>query len=77
MNGVNTLRLFFPEGGEDFPNQLLGAPTLERLRHGAYGRSYGESYRAPRPFPEKPKNAIAKGGEKPFRSFFLGAKRLF
>jgi len=63
---VITSNLDFPEWGEAFPNRLLGAATLDRLRHGAYRVVLdGESYRAPRPFPEKPKNTIAKGGEKP------------
>jgi DNA replication protein DnaC len=62
---VITSNLDFPEWGEAFPNRLLGAATLDRLRHGAYRVVLdGESYRAPRPFPEKPKNPIAKGGEK-------------
>jgi DNA replication protein DnaC len=63
---IITSNLDFPEWGEAFPNRLLGAATLDRLRHGAYRVVLdGESYRAPRPFPEKPKNTIAKGGEKP------------
>jgi len=62
---VITSNLDFPEWGEAFPNRLLGAATLDRLRHGAYQVVLdGESYRAPRPFSEKPKNAVAKGGEK-------------
>ena len=63
---IITSNLDFLEWGEAFPNRLLGAATLDRLRHGAYRVVLdGESYRAPRPFPEKPKNTIAKGGEKP------------
>ena len=63
---IITSNLDFPEWGEAFPNRLLGAATLDRLRHGAYRVVLdGDSYRAPRPFPEKPKNALAKGGEKP------------
>jgi len=63
---IITSNLDFPEWGEAFPNRLLGAATLDRLRHGAYRVVLdGESYRAPRPFPEKTKNALAKGGEKP------------
>lgn len=63
---IITSNLDFPEWGEAFPNRLLGAATLDRLRHGAYRVVLdGNSYRTPRPFPEKPKNAIAKGGEKP------------
>ena len=63
---IITSNLDFPEWGEAFPNRLLGAATLDRLRHGAYRVILdGESYRTPRPFPEKTKNAVAKGGEKP------------
>jgi DNA replication protein DnaC len=63
---IITSNLDFPEWGEAFPNRLLGAATLDRLRHGAYRVILdGDSYRAPRPFPEKTKNAVAKGGEKP------------
>jgi DNA replication protein DnaC len=62
---IITSNLDFPEWGEAFPNRLLGAATLDRLRHGAYRVVLdGDSYRAPRPFPEKTKNAVAKGGEK-------------
>jgi DNA replication protein DnaC len=63
---IITSNLDFPEWGDAFPNRLLGAATLDRLRHGAYRVVLdGESYRAPRPFPEKLKNALAKGGQKP------------
>ena len=63
---IITSNLDFPEWGEAFPNRLLGAATLDRLRHGAYRVILdGDSYRVPRPFPEKTKNAVAKGGEKP------------
>ena len=63
---IITSNLDFPEWGEAFPNRLLGAASLDRLRHGAYRVILdGESYRAPRPFPENSKIPIAKGGEKP------------
>jgi DNA replication protein DnaC len=63
---IVTSNLDFPEWGEAFPNRLLGAATLDRLRHGAYRVLLeGDSYRAPRPFPEKSKNTLAKGGQKP------------
>jgi DNA replication protein DnaC len=63
---IITSNLDFPEWGEAFPNRLLGAATLDRLRHGAYRVILdGDSYRVPRPFPEKTKIAVAKGGEKP------------
>ena len=40
----------FAEWGDAFPNQLLGAATLDRLRHGAYRVILdSKSYRSPRP----------------------------
>jgi DNA replication protein DnaC len=40
--------LDFNEWGEAFPNKLLGASTLDRLRHAAYRLVLdGQSYRAP------------------------------
>lgn len=56
-----TSNLDFAEWGEAFPNRLLGAATLDRLRHNAYRVVLeGESYRAPRAFPERLKPAVAK-----------------
>ena len=50
---VLTSNLGFEEWGEAFPNRLLGAATIDRLRHGAYRLILdGESYRAPKPLPE-------------------------
>jgi DNA replication protein DnaC len=50
---ILTSNLSFEEWGEAFPNRLLGAATIDRLRHGAYRLILeGESYRAPRPFPD-------------------------
>ncbi len=47
---VLTSNLDFSEWGDAFPNQLLGAATLDRLRHGAYRVVLdGKSYRSPRP----------------------------
>ncbi len=47
---VLTSNLDFSEWGDAFPNQLLGAATLDRLRHGAYRVILdGKSYRSPRP----------------------------
>lgn len=47
---VLTSNLDFSEWGDAFPNQLLGAATLDRLRHGAYRVTLdGKSYRSPRP----------------------------
>ena len=58
---IITSNLDFPEWGDAFPNRLLGAATLDRLRHGAYRIILdGESYRAPRPLPEGTKAGVAK-----------------
>lgn len=48
-----TSNLHFSEWSEAFPNRLLGAATLDRLRDGAYRVILeGESHRAPRPLPK-------------------------
>ena len=61
---VVTSNLDFTEWGAAFTNQLLGAATLDRLRHGAYRLVLeGESYRTPRPFPPSAHaTASPKGG---------------
>jgi len=47
---IVTSNLDFSEWGDAFPNRLLGAATLDRLRHAAYRVILdGDSYRAPRP----------------------------
>lgn len=52
-----TSNLDFTEWGEAFPNRLLGAATIDRLRHNAYRVILdGKSYRAPKPFPRNNKN---------------------
>ena len=57
---VLTSNLDFSEWGDAFPNRLLGAATLDRLRHGAYRVILeGESYRSPRPLPEA-RSSLAK-----------------
>lgn len=63
---VVTSNLDFEEWGEAFPNRLLGASTLDRLRDGAYRVVLdGESYRKPKPLPppraikaERQKNSV-------------------
>ena len=56
-----TSNLDFAEWGEAFPNRLLGAATIDRLRHGAYRLVLdGRSYRSPKPIPE----GMKTGGEK-------------
>jgi DNA replication protein DnaC len=59
---IITSNLDFSEWGNAFPaNKMLGAATLDRLRHGAYRVVLdGVSYRAPRPGPEAPKSEVAK-----------------
>ena len=66
-----TSNLDFPEWGEAFlGNKMIGAATLDRLRHGAYKIILdGESYRAPmalgqpQPGAEKSISKVAKGGK--------------
>jgi DNA replication protein DnaC len=53
---IVTSNLDFSEWGDAFPNRLLGAATIDRLRHGAYRVVLdGESYRSPKPLPKPPK----------------------
>ncbi len=55
---IITSNLGFEEWGQAFANQLLGAATLDRLRHGAYRVMLdGESYRTPRALPKSAKTA--------------------
>ena len=62
-----TSNLDFDEWGAAFPNKLMGAATLDRLRDGAYRIVLdGETRRKPRPMPEAtPQAAAAKGRPKP------------
>ena len=54
---IVTSNLDFNEWGQAFPNRLLGASTLDRLRHGAYQLVLdGESFRSPK---------VASGGLTP------------
>jgi DNA replication protein DnaC len=54
--------LDFGEWGDAFPNQLLGAATLDRLRHGAYQMVLdGKSYRSPRPIEKQPEKLPKSG----------------
>lgn len=72
---ILTSNLDFSEWGDAFPaNKVLGAATLDRLRHGAYRVVLdGDSYRAPRPLPDSPKpstentskSSLAKPPRKP------------
>jgi DNA replication protein DnaC len=60
---VLTSNLDFTEWAEAFAsNKMIGAATLDRLRHGAYRVVLdGESYRSLRPTSEKPKSPASKG----------------
>jgi DNA replication protein DnaC len=62
---ILTSNLDFDEWGAPFPaNKMLGAATLDRLRHGAYRVVLdGESYRSPRPLPEAGSTPVVKGGK--------------
>lgn len=61
---IVTSNLDFPEWGEAFPNRLLGAATLDRLRHGAHLITLdGKSYRAPLAKPAA-KPRVETGGKK-------------
>jgi DNA replication protein DnaC len=62
---IITSNLDFSEWGAAFPNQVLAAATLDRLRHGAYRIVLdGESYRRPKPLAEGAKSAFTEGAEK-------------
>lgn len=63
---IVTSNLDFDEWGDAFPNKLLGAATLDRLRHNAYRMVLeGESYRSPRPMHDgaekEDKKTVKKG----------------
>ena len=59
---IVTSNLDFSEWGEAFPNKLLGASTLDRLRHGAYRLVLdGKSYRSPRPLSKRQKTQLETG----------------
>lgn len=62
---VLTSNLDFSEGGDAFPtNKMLGAATLDRLRHGAYRLILeGESYRTPKTLPDSHPRPLANGGK--------------
>jgi len=56
---LTALNLDFAEWGDAFPNKLLGASTLDRLRHGAYRLVMdGKSYRKPRPLKKPTKDKL-------------------
>ena len=58
---IVTSNLDFAEWQDAFPNRLLGAATLDRIRHDAYRVILeGDSYRAPKPMPEQRTNPKQK-----------------
>jgi DNA replication protein DnaC len=59
---IITSNLDFAEWSDAFPtNRMLGAATVDRLRHGAYRVVLdGASYRTPRDTPATPKPPVAK-----------------
>jgi len=61
---ILTSNLDFDEWGEAFAaNKMIGAATLDRLRHGAYRVVLdGPSYRDPKPMPDMSKTPAKKGG---------------
>ena len=62
---IVTSNLDFSEWVHAFPNRLLGAATLDRLRHGAYRVILdGESFRAPKPLPQSSKKHLGKEAQK-------------
>ena len=47
-----------------FPNKLLGAATIDRVRHGAYNVILdGKSFRSEKPLSSTSKSTIVKGGK--------------
>ena len=61
---IVTSNLDFVEWGEAFPNKLLGAATLDRLRHRAHQVTLDEkSYRTPRPSGEATKTVAGQAVE--------------
>lgn len=64
---IITSNLDFDEWDQAFPaNRMLGAATLDRLRHAAYRVVLdGDSFRAPRDPAQAPKTTLAKTPQKP------------
>jgi DNA replication protein DnaC len=61
-----TSNLEFREWSEAFPNRLLGAATLDRLRHNAYRLILeGQSYRAPKPLPDEAHTGLETSSKPP------------
>jgi DNA replication protein DnaC len=62
---IITSNLDLSEWADAFPNKLLGAATIDRIRHGAYCVVIdGKSYRATKPLPNMQKKCVAKTDQK-------------
>ena len=62
----SALNLDFQEWASAFPNRLLGAATLDRLRHAAYTVILeGDSYRSLGPSSRGPQSPLEKEAENP------------
>jgi DNA replication protein DnaC len=58
---IVTSNLDIPEWADAFPNRILGAATIDRLRHGAYKIVLdGKSYRSTKPAPKATKTTCEK-----------------
>lgn len=58
---IITSNLDLNEWTDAFPNKLLGAATIDRIRHGAYCVVLnGKSFRAAKPFPKLQKKEVEK-----------------
>ena len=61
---IITSNLDLSEWGDAFPNKLLGAATIDRIRHGAYNVILeGKSFRSEKPLTSTSKSTIVKGGK--------------
>lgn len=61
---IITSNLDLSEWGDAFPNKLLGAAIIDRIRHGSYNIILnGKSFRSEKPLPKTPKSTIEKGGK--------------
>jgi len=60
---IVTSNLDLPEWTDAFPNRILGAATIDRLRHGAYKVVLeGKSYRSTKPVPKTGNTILQKAG---------------
>jgi len=65
---IITSNLDVPEWTDAFPNRILGAATIDRLRHGAYKVVLeGKSYRSTEPLSKDPKKACQGAENQPQR----------